>query len=182
MKYNLIYQYLIIFMLTCSALFLNAQNKKTNSAGIQWLTLSEVEAKMKTEPRKVYVDIYTDWCYWCKVMEKKTFANKQVIDYLNKNFYCVRINAESADSIYFQGKKYGRVPNSKVNDLAAQWMNDQLSYPTSIFFEENFANRQPVPGYLELANMEMILTYLGENKQKTIPWDQYSKTFKARWK
>jgi thioredoxin-related protein len=109
--------------------------KKTKTAqkGIQWISLEEAEAKMKVEPKKVYIDLFTDWCYWCKVMDKKTFTNPSVIDYLNQHFYCIHIDAETKDSILFQGKKYGRLPNSKTNDLAAQWMKDRISYPSSIY-------------------------------------------------
>ncbi|HAD33017.1 MAG TPA: hypothetical protein DCF44_00665, partial [Chitinophagaceae bacterium] len=126
--------------------------KKTKSApkGIQWISLKEAEAKMKVEPKKVYIDLYTDWCYWCKVMDKKTFTNPSVIEYLNQHFYCIHIDAETKDSILFQGKKYGCLPNSKTNDLAVQWMKDRISYPSSIFMEEGFVNPQPVPGYLEI--------------------------------
>jgi thioredoxin-related protein len=158
--------------------------KKTKTAqkGIQWISLEEAEAKMKVEPKKVYIDLFTDWCYWCKVMDKKTFTNPSVTDYLNQHFYCIHIDAETKDSILFQGKKYGRLPNSKTNDLAAQWMKDRISYPSSIFMEEGFVNPQPVPGYLEIPVMEMILKYFGENKHKTTPWETWSKTFKGVWK
>ncbi|MBL7754741.1 MAG: DUF255 domain-containing protein [Chitinophagaceae bacterium] len=155
----------------------NSEKKK----GIQWITLEEAEARMKQTPKKVYIDIFTDWCYWCKVMDKKTFSNAAVIEYMNANFYCIHINAESADSLTFQGKKYGRLPNSKTNDLTAQWMKDRISYPTSIFMEENFQNPQPVPGYLEIPVMEMLLKYFGENKHKSVPWETWTKTFKGVW-
>lgn len=155
---------------------------KTTQKGIQWISLEEAEAKMKVEPKKVYIDLFTDWCYWCKVMDKKTFTNAHVIEYLNQHFYCIHIDAETKDSILFQGKKYGRLPNSKTNDLAAQWMQDRISYPSSIFMEEGFVNPQPVPGYLEIPVMEMILKYFGENKHKTTPWETWSKTFKGVWK
>jgi thiol:disulfide interchange protein len=63
--------------------------KKTKTAqkGIQWISLEEAEAKMKVEPKKVYIDLFTDWCYWCKVMDKKTFTNPSVIDYRNQRLY-----------------------------------------------------------------------------------------------
>jgi thioredoxin-related protein len=159
-----------------------AQNKTTISKGIQWMSVEEVQEKMKTEPRKVYVDVYTDWCGWCKVMDKKTFTNKQLIDYINSNYYAIHLNAEGKDSILFKNKKYGPLQGSKTNELAADWMMNKLSYPTSIFFDENFRNPQPIPGYLEVPMMEMILKYFGENKHKSIPWEKYKKEFIGIWK
>jgi len=152
-----------------------------NKKQIQWRSVEEVEELMKTAPRKVYVDIYTDWCGWCKVMDSKTFSNPKVIEYLNTNYYAIHLNAERGDTITFQGKKYGRLPNSKTNELAADWMQNRLSYPTSIFFEENFKAPQPVPGYLEVPMLEMILKYLGDAKNKQTPWEKYRSEFKGTW-
>lgn len=177
------FKYAIIAFLTILSIQSQAQQKSSahSKGGINWMTIEEVEEQMKVEPRKVYVDVYTDWCYWCKVMENKTFSNKKVIEYMNANFYCIHLNAERKDSITFQGKKYGLVPGGKANDLAVRWMKDRISYPTSVFFDEGFLNPQPVPGYLELNSMEMLLKYIAENKHKSIPWEKYSKEFKGTW-
>jgi thioredoxin-related protein len=121
-------------------------------------------------------------CGWCKVMDKKTFSNQKLIEYINSNFYCIHFDAERKDSVTFNGKPYGRIPSTKTNELAADWMRNKLSYPTSIFFDENFANPQPIPGYLETPTMEMILKYFGENKHKSTPWEKYKAEFKGEWK
>ncbi|XZF13107.1 thioredoxin family protein [Chitinophagaceae bacterium MMS25-I14] len=152
-----------------------------DSSEIHWLTLDQVQEAMKKEPRKVYMDVYTDWCGWCKVMEKKTFTNKNVIKYMNQKYYAVRLNAEQKDSIRFLGKMYGFVPEKRANQLALDILHEQMSYPTSVIFEENFMQPQPIPGYLEVANMEMILKYEGENIYKTVPFPQYQQEFKASW-
>lgn len=180
MKYIIPIAIIVLFHLNASAQ--NARPINPKAKAIEWRSVEEVEQLMKSEPRKVYVDIYTDWCGWCKVMDKKTFTNPKVIEYLNTKFYSIHLNAERADSVLFKGKKFGRIPNSKTNELAADWMRNKLSYPTSIFFEENFNNPQPVPGYLEVPTLEMILKYLGENHMKSISWDKFSKEFKGEWK
>jgi thioredoxin-related protein len=61
-------------------------------------------------------------------------------------------------------------------------MNGKLSFPTSVFLEEKFTKAQPVPGYLKVRDMEMILKYLAENKNKTMPWSKYQSEFKPAWK
>lgn len=148
---------------------------------IKWKTLEEVEQLMVATPKKVYIDLYTDWCGWCKVMDKKTFTNRNVADYMNEHYYAVHLDAESADSIRFKGKNYGRVDGSKTNELAADFMNNRLSYPTSIFFDENFTNPQPVPGYLDVNTMEMIMKYIATNQHKTVPFEKYKNEFKGSW-
>lgn len=160
-------------------MFAMAQSK---SAKINWMTVEEVQEKMKTEPRKVYVDIYTDWCHWCKVMDKKTFASKDVIEYMNANYYCIHLNAESKNIITFNDKKYGLAPNSRTNALAIEWTQGKLSYPTSVFFDEGFVNPMPVPGFLEVETMEMVAKYITENKHKSMPFERFKSTFKSCWK
>lgn len=167
-----------LLILVCLLQTAFAQNKK---AGINWMTLEEVEERMKTEPKKVYIDVYTDWCHWCKIMDKKTFTNNSVIEYMNQNFYCVHFNAERKDAVTFGGKKYGPGPG-KTNELIVAWMQGQLTYPTSIFFDEGFQNPQPVPGYMEVPTMELIAKYISGNKHKTMPFDKYKATFVATWK
>lgn len=177
--------YIVIFIATILSLHGFAQSKKnvkTTSATIEWLSIEEVQERMKVEPRKVYIDVYTDWCGWCKVMDKKTFSHPDVIAYMNTHFYCVHFNAESAKPVLFNGKSYGRADGSKTNQLAIDWMGGRLSYPTSIFFDEGFINPQPVPGYLEVPNFELIATYFVGNFHRSKPFDQYQKEFKPTWK
>jgi thioredoxin-related protein len=177
----------IITLLTFSLFFLNKESHTLQAApaskgGIKWMDFDEAQAKMKVEPKKVFVDIYTTWCGWCKVMDKKTFANKYVIEYMNENFYCIKYNAETKSEIEFMGKKYAYNQKYKANDLAIELMKGQLSFPTSIFFDENFVNGQPIPGYLDVAKMEMTAKYIGENNHKKMPWNKYQEEFKASWK
>lgn len=152
-----------------------------DSTEIQWMTWDDVQTKMKKEPRKVWVDIYTDWCGWCKVMDKKTYSNKEVIKYMNTKFYAVKFNAEKDDSIRFMGKMYYIPAGEKTNELAVQLMHGELSYPHSIFMDENFINPSPIPSYHPVPEMEMILKFLGENNYKSMKFEQFQKDFKPTW-
>jgi thioredoxin-related protein len=152
-----------------------------DSTEIHWLSLDDVQVAMKRQPKKVYMDVYTTWCGWCKVMEKKTFTNPNVIKYINKNFYAVRLDAERKDSINFMGRMYGFAPQYRANTFAVELLRGQMSYPTSVILEENFQNPVPVPGYMDVAMMEKVLKYLGENIYKTKQFPEYEKDFVATW-
>jgi thioredoxin-related protein len=146
---------------------------------INWLSIDQVQEKMKKTPKKVYVDVYTGWCGWCKVMDQKTFSNPGVISYLNKNFYAVKFDAEQVDSVHFLGNHYGL--EGRTNQFAIQLLRGQMSYPTTVILEENFQNPQIIPGYLEVKTIEPILKYFGDNLYKSTPWEEYSKTANATW-
>lgn len=152
-----------------------------DSTEIQWLNWDEVQTRMKKEPRKVWVDIYTDWCGWCKVMDRKTFSNKEVIKYMNTKFYAVKFNAEKDDSIRFMGKMYYIPPGEKTNELAVQLMHGELTYPNGIFMAENFLNPSSVSGYHPVPEMELILKFLGENVYKSMKFEEYKSTFVPTW-
>jgi len=148
---------------------------------IHWISIDELQVKMKESPKKVYIDMYTDWCGWCKKMEGTTFQNPEVIAYLNEKFYCVHFNAERKDTLYFMGKPYYFDATKRANQLAYQFMNGAMSYPTNVFIEEYFKTVIPVPGYQDITNMEMILKYFGENTYKTQKWEDYRTAFRPSW-
>ncbi len=174
-----------LFMLGATAM---AGNKNAPAAPepkddqhINWLSIDDLQVAMKAKPKKVYMDMYTDWCGWCKKMEASTFTNPDVIKYLNDNFYCVRFNAERKDTFRFMGTAYYFDPEKKANTLAVSLMRGSLSYPTSIIMEERYQNPQPIPGYQDVKTMEMILKYFGDNIYKGKQWPDYQKEFKPTW-
>ena len=90
---------LILLLATFSTIV--AQNNKIN-----WLSIEEVEVLQQKEPRKVLIDVYTTWCGPCKMMMRNTFTNKDVINYVNKNFYAVKFDAESGKDVTFKGTSH----------------------------------------------------------------------------
>ncbi|MFN4246177.1 MAG: thioredoxin family protein [Flavipsychrobacter sp.] len=156
--------------------------KAPNDKEIEWISFEEAEKRMQKEPRKVWIDVYTDWCGWCKVMDKKTFTHPEVIKYINTKYYAIKFNAERTDSFSFAGKKWGFMPEYKANGLAVQLMNGQMSYPTSIVMVENFQNPSAIPGYLAVGQIEPILKYIGEDIYKTTKFEEYQPTAQSTWK
>lgn len=153
--------------------------------GIRWMSLDDVQVAMQKEPRRVFMDVYTDWCGWCKVMEKKTFSSPDVAEYINKNFYPVKFNAETDQPIRFGGKVWEREEGGKTNKLAIELLRGQMSYPSTVIMEPGFKGAQAIPGYLDVKMMETILTYLvgGHNTGATpVTFPDYQKTFKPKWK
>ena len=103
-----------IFLLTAFLLggfALSAQTasksvKAEKAAKINWVTLEEAQDLNKTNPKKIIVDLYTEWCGPCKMMERQTFTDPELINYINENFYAVKFNAESQAPVTFNGKVY----------------------------------------------------------------------------
>ncbi|HRP90651.1 MAG TPA: DUF255 domain-containing protein [Edaphocola sp.] len=148
---------------------------------IQWISLSELEQKLKKEPRMILFDFYTTWCGWCKVMDKKTYSNKQLAKYINKNYYAVKFNAESKEALEFRGKQFEFKPEYKAHTFAVELMNGQMSYPSTVFVAPDFKMINPVAGYLRIDQMEGIVKYFIEAYPKNTDWNDFQKNFKAEW-
>jgi thioredoxin-related protein len=149
---------------------------------IQWLTLAEAEKMYKSDPRPILIDLYTDWCGWCKVMDKKTYTHSALIKYVNEKFYPVKLDAESRQEFSWNGKAYRFNDRYKTNDIALFLTGGQLSYPTTSFLVPGYEDPQPVPGYLQPADMQLLLTYFGEGHFGKKDFQQYQAAFKPTWK
>jgi len=106
---------------------------------INWLTIEEAQALAEENPKKVIMDVYTDWCGWCKKMDKTTFADENVVEYVNENFYAVKLKADSNDKVTFKGQEFSKGELARALRVTG--------YPTVVFFDENFGRFQPVSGF-----------------------------------
>ncbi|MBX9785595.1 MAG: DUF255 domain-containing protein [Chitinophagaceae bacterium] len=155
---------------------------KKEKEKLNWITLAEAETKLKEQPRPVLIDLYTDWCGWCKVMDKKTYTNQTLIKYLNEKFYVVKLNAETKTALQWKGKTYSFNEQYKTNDIAFYLTSGQLAYPTTVIIPADDGAPQPIAGFLELKDMELITTYFGEDKYGKVSFDSYAKKYKHSWK
>lgn len=169
-KLNLTKSIFVLFTVFISS-FLNAQD-------VQWLSWEEATqlAMSDTNPKKMFIDVYTDWCGWCKKMDKDTFQNAEVAAYMTANFYMVKLDGEGKDPIEFKGKTYSYIPSGRrgYHELAAALMQGKMSYPTVIFMDENLKMLSPVPGYQKPVPFLNIAKYFGDNIYKEKDWKSYS--------
>ena len=156
----------------CASNYLHAQSptsshpsadKTTSShgSGIKWLTIEEAVELNKTTPKKFIVDIYTDWCGWCKTMDKTTFSEPVIASYLNEHFYSVKLNAEQKENIVINGQTFKFVESGRrgYHELAAALTNGNLSYPTVVLIDEKLGILEVSPGYKKPAEMDMLMHY-----------------------
>ena len=148
---------------------------------VKWMTFEDAIQKAKKEKRPVFIDVYTDWCGWCKVMDKNTFNDPQVSKLLNEKFYAVKFNAEQREDVVFDNHTFKFVPSGRngYHELAAALLNNQLSYPTVVFLDEDFKMIQPLAGYRQAPDFHIIAQFIGEGHYKTIKWDEWQQKYKS---
>ena len=168
--------WMIVFVLWAGLAF-----GQEHSGPVKWLTFEQAVEKSAKEKRLIFIDVYTDWCGWCKVMDKNTFSDPQVARILNEKFYPVKFNAEQRDDVVFRGQRYKFVPygNKGSHELAAALLNNKLSYPTVVFLDEDFGMIQPLPGYQQAPEFHKIIQFIGEGHFRKMKWDEWQQVYRS---
>ena len=146
--------FLLLFLLPLSA------------QDIKWYTWEEAAELSKTNPKKVFVDVYTNWCGWCKKMDASTFKDAKIVEYLNENFYPVKFNAEQKEQISFNGTDFKFVAQGRrgVHQLAYALLDGRLGYPAFVLLDESFARIMISPGFKKAPQLQQELTFAKEEK------------------
>ena len=142
---------------------------------VKWYSWEEaMEANTKVK-KKIFVDVYTDWCGWCKRMDKTTFEAPKVADYLNEHFYAVKLDAEQKDDIIFNGKTFKWVQAGRrgVHTLAYSLLDGKMSYPSVVFLTENIERVAVSPGYKTADQFMDELVYTAEEHYKRVSWKDF---------
>ena len=158
---------------------------------INWVTLEEAVDLQKKNPKKIMMDMYTNWCGPCKMLDRNTFQNKDVANYVNTHFYAVKFNAEGNDKVNFKGKMFSN-PNydpARANKRnSAHELSRYFSiqaYPTIVFLDEGAELLTPLRGYKTPQDLELYLKLFKNNAHKDMDsqekFNDYYKAFKPEF-
>jgi len=125
--------------------------------------------KAASENKRVVVDVYTDWCGWCKKMDAEAYSDTEVRKLLDENFILVKLNAEGKNKLTYNGRQY--------TEEELSYFFDVFSFPTTIFLEpdgklitfsyDSYPMKN-VPGYVKTEEFKKLLIYFRDGKYKDV--------------
>jgi uncharacterized protein YyaL (SSP411 family) len=148
---------------------------------IKWVTVAELNVLYAKEPRPILIDVYTDWCGWCKEMDRTTYRNEKLAKYINEHYYAVRYNAESRDSVFFNNTVFRFNKKMETNDFAMYLTFGRLEYPCTVFLSSLDARPAPLAGYMKPREMEGPLKFFGERADVRQTFVEFDKQLKKEW-
>lgn len=135
-------------------LFITLGALTTQAQEIKWMSMDEALAAQKKKARPIFMDVYTDWCGPCKMLDKNTFHDPKVVEFINANYYAVKFNAEGNSEVNYKGKKYGN-PQFDANRKGRNAIHDFTlllgvrAYPTMMVFDAKGEKKEPIVGYYQ---------------------------------
>ncbi|NTW34135.1 MAG: OmpA family protein [Bacteroidetes bacterium] len=148
---------------------------------IKWYSFEDAVKLNKDNPKKMFIDIYTSWCGWCKVLDRETFSNPVITKKMNESFYAVKLNAERKDTVIFNGYTFVNPnPNGmrSPHELASSMLGGKMSYPSMIFLDENTKIITTIQSFLKPVDLEPVMEYVAQNKYPTMKYDSFKLTYK----
>ena len=133
-------------------------------------------ARHEKEPKKILVDVYTEWCGWCKKMDKTTFVDPAVVAYVRENFYAVKFDAEQKADVNYQGhtlKFNASTGRRGAHDLAVALLDGRLSFPSIVYLDENGQRISISPGFKTAAKYINELAFIGGGHYANQSYQQF---------
>lgn len=146
---------------------------------IKWMSFEEAVALNKKKPRMIFIDIYTDWCGWCKKMDAETFTDPEVVSYINKKYYAVKFNAEQADPVHFKDQEFVNPNPGKsrsTHQLAMALLKNERLYPSYVILDKASDWTYKLKGYMAADALMPVLKFYGDEHYKKMSWGEYSQS------
>ncbi len=167
----------LIILLFLSTIILAQEETK-----IKWYSIEEAVALNKKKKKMFFIDLYTDWCGWCKKMDANTFTDPVIAAYMNENFYPVKFDAESSEPVTVNGQEFvNPSPGTRrsTHQFAIALLSGKMSYPSFAFLDQDVKLITVLPGYNTPEKLEPVLHFIAEEAYKEESFQEFQGSFKG---
>lgn len=146
---------------------------------VKWYSIEEAIQLTAQEPRVLVIDVYTDWCGWCKRMDLTTYSNPEIVKILNSQFYPVKLDAEGKDDIVIGDRtfKFVQSGRSGYHEIAAVLTQGRLSYPTLSYVDDQGRLLEVDAGYKTADQLMVHLAYYADGSYKTTSFEDFQAAY-----
>lgn len=152
-------------------------NMATGSAEeITWYNWEQGVEMVKNSNKKMFIDVYTDWCGWCKKMDATTFQDPQVVKYMKENFIAIKFDAEQDKEIVFNDYTFKLLPGGRkgTHELALTLLKGNAGYPSFVLMDSDFRRIRVTPGYKNPDQMLTELKFAKEEAYKKVAFETFA--------
>ncbi|HUN65900.1 MAG TPA: thioredoxin fold domain-containing protein [Bacteroidota bacterium] len=135
---------------------------------LHWQSFNDGFAAARQNGRKIIVDVYTDWCGWCKKLDKDVYGDPKVAAYLRDHFVLVKLNPEIKANVSYRDTVYSAAVFAQGFGVSG--------YPTILFFEPSGEPIDRLGGYVGADKFLPIIKFIGEDYFKKMKWEDFMKT------
>lgn len=132
-----------------------------------WYSLDEAQERAGAEDKKIMIFVYTEWCGFCRRMDREVYSSDDIIEIFSDYYYPVRLNAESDKTVSFNGDNYTEA------ELALAF--GVTSYPTAVFVDEAGDAFGSQPGFIKKDMFRDILVFVGTDAYKQQSFQDFQK-------
>lgn len=138
------------------------KNVSPPTLSLQMHQFEDLDSLMAVDSKPVAVFLHAPWCTFCKNMEQTTFANQEIIQQLNKQFYFISFDGESKDEVAFRGKTFVYKPRGRgtgTHELATALgsKDGTLAYPSFVVLNSGYEIVFQHNAFLRAMDMEIVL-------------------------
>jgi thioredoxin-related protein len=155
----------MLFFLPLPILFAQT-NEELES--LRWYQWTEGVVATQASGKYMLVDVYTDWCGWCKKMDRTVYGHPRVQQLLAANFIPIKLNAESTNLITNGTNQYTEQEWAKMLGVT--------SYPTILVYNKQFQLVSRFSGYKEPERFIRYLKYICEKYYTQYSFQEYLKS------
>lgn len=148
-------KYIIVLITAFLFSIASAQSTGATAKHLEWKSFNTGMAEAKKSGKKILVDVYTDWCSWCKKMDANTYSDKKIKEYLSKYYVLIKLNPEKDGAVAYDGKN---IPAAEFS----QGMGVD-GYPATLFLQSDGKPITLLPGYADADMFIHVISFIGEN-------------------